>query len=183
MLRLKASIFGIKLSGRIKCWGAVHIIRSPKSDISIGDNVCLVSYSPRCTSSSIYAPIKLRTWSPTAKIIIENNVGLNGTSITARSKTIRVGERTIIAPNVTIMDSDFHALWPPENRVSDPALEEDESVIIGKNVWVGSQCIILKGVNIGDNSIIAAGSVVTKDLPPNVLAGGVPAKVIRKLND
>jgi acetyltransferase-like isoleucine patch superfamily enzyme len=54
-------------------------------------------------------------------------------------------------------------------------------VIIGNNVWLGSRSIILKGVTIGDNSVIGAMSLVTKDIPPNSVAGGIPAKVIRTL--
>ncbi|MDD5593804.1 MAG: acyltransferase, partial [Candidatus Margulisbacteria bacterium] len=89
---------------------------------------------------------------------------------------------TMIAANTVIMDSDFHAVWPPENRPLNPA-QNDADVTIGRNAWIGVQSIILKGVTIGDNSIIAAGSVVVNDIPPNVLAGGVPAKVIKKLGD
>jgi maltose O-acetyltransferase len=55
----------------------------------------------------------------------------------------------------------------------------EKTVTIGRNVWVGSGCIILPGVTIGDNSVIAAGSVVTKDVPEGALMGGVPAKQIR----
>ena len=181
IFRIKASFFGVEIQGGVKCYGPIHIMRAPKSIISVGNNVIIVSSSKRCSASSIYAPTKLRTWSPTAKIIIEDNVGLNGTSIAARSKTIRIGSGTMIAPNVTIMDSDYHALWPPENRTMNPAFEKDDDVTIGSNVWIGSSCIILKGVIVGDNSIIAAGSVVTSDIPTNVLAGGVPTKVTRQL--
>jgi acetyltransferase-like isoleucine patch superfamily enzyme len=123
----------------------------------------------------------LRTWSKTAEIILEEGVGLNGTSITCRSKKIIIGANTMIAPNVVIFDSDFHALWPPENRVTNPAFENDADVIIGKNVWIGSGCIIKKGVAIGENTVIAAGSIVTKNIPANVMAAGVPAAVIRNL--
>jgi acetyltransferase-like isoleucine patch superfamily enzyme len=179
--RIKTFIFGIKLKGKIRCWGAVQIIRSPGSEIQIGDNVFLVSSSWRCTAGTIYAPVKLRTFSPSSKISIGNNVGLNGTSITARSKTVLIGDGAMIAPNVTIMDSDFHRLWPPEDRRLYPALNEDEDVIIGTNVWIGTQCLILKGSKIGNNSIIASGSVVTGNVPQDVLAGGVPAKVIKNL--
>jgi len=181
IFRVKALVFGVEIQRGAKCYGPIHIMRAPRSIISIGNNVTIVSSSMRCTASSIYAPAKLRTWSPTSKIIIEDNVGLNGTSIAARSKTIRIGQGTQIAPNVVIMDSDYHALWPPENRTMNPAFERDDNVIIGSNVWIGSSCIILKGIIVGDNSIIAAGSVVTRDVPPNVLAGGVPAKFIREL--
>jgi acetyltransferase-like isoleucine patch superfamily enzyme len=143
--------------------------------------VSLVSSTKRSTSSSLYSPIVLKTLSATAKIIIEDAVGLNGTSIVARSKTIIIGRGTMIAPNVTIMDSDFHATWHPEKRLTTPNFESDSSVIIGSNVWIGTRSIILKGVIIGDNSIIAAGSVVTKNVPPNTLVAGVPARPTRQL--
>lgn len=181
IFRIKTLFFGVKVGAGTICYGSIDIMRSPKSEIIIGKNVAIVSSSKRCTSSSIFAPTKLRTLSKTAKIIIEDNVGLNGTSIVVRSKTISIGSGTLIAPNVLIMDYDFHAFWPPENRIMNPAFENDADVIIGKNVWIGSRCIVKKGLSIGDNSVIAAGSVVTNDIPANVLAGGVPAKVIKKL--
>jgi acetyltransferase-like isoleucine patch superfamily enzyme len=181
MFKLKALIFGVENSSNVKCYGPIHIMRAPKSIISVGNNVTIVSSSMRCSASSIWAPTKLRTLGQTARIIIEDNVGLNGTSITARSKTIRICKGTMVGPNVVIMDLDGHALWPPENRLTNPAFELDNDVIIGSNVWIGSSCIILKGVIVGNNSIIAAGSVVTRNIPSNVLAGGVPAKIIREL--
>lgn len=182
-LRLKAWLFGVKLKGPVKCYGSVNILRGFGSEITIGKNVHLLSSCQRSRASSLYAPIQLRTHLPSSKIIIGDNVGLNGTSIYARSKTIRIGEGTLIAPNVVIVASDGHAMWPPENRIKNPAFEEDADIIIGKNVWIGMRSIILKGVTIGDNSVIAAGSVVTKSIPANVLAGGVPARVIRNLGD
>lgn len=179
---IKALFFGVKLKGRIKCWGKVDLGRAPGSEIVIGDEVNLVSHSNRCTASSIFSPVKLRTWTESSRIIIGNNVGLNGTSIVARSKTIYIGERTMIAPNVAIVDSDFHPLWPPENRRIFSGVKEDMDVSIGKDVWIGMQAIILKGAKIGDNSIIAAGSIVKGEIPPNVLAAGAPAQVIRDLD-
>jgi len=70
---------------------------------------------PFCIVHQLWYPRKALyiTWSQSAKIIIEDGVGLNGTSISARSKTVKVGSGTMIAPNVIIMDSDYHALWPP----------------------------------------------------------------------
>ncbi|MBM3249752.1 MAG: acyltransferase [Candidatus Omnitrophica bacterium] len=181
MLGVKSFIFGIKLGQGAVSYGPIHLMRAPKSQITIGSNLQNVSSSLRSSTGSIFAPTKLKTLTKTARIIIEDNVGLNGTSIIARSKTILVGKGTVIAPNVLIMDLDGHPLWPPENRISNPAIENDSDVIIGKNVWIGNRCMVLKGVTIGDNSVIAAGSVVTKDIPANVLAGGVPAKIIRNL--
>lgn len=90
------------------------------------------------------------------------------------SKSIQIGDMTDIAPGVLIRDSDGHILLPrTENSMSSP-------IIIGNNVWIGSNAIILKGVNIGDGAVIAAGSVVNKDVPPCCLVGGVPARIIRE---
>lgn len=181
--KIKAIFLGIEGGKGVKCFGRVDIIRAPFSLITLGDNCSIVSSSYRCTASSIYAPTKFRTFASSARIFIGNNVGLNGTSIVARTKSIYIGDGTMIAPNCVIMDSDFHALWPPENRENNPALERDKDIFIGKNVWIGSQVIILKGVTIGDNSIIAAGSLVARDIPASVLAGGNPARVIKELNE
>lgn len=177
----KRLIFGVKVGRESRSYGSIIIMRYPRSEIIIGNNFSNVSSSARCTAGSIYSVTKLRTHSKTAKIILGDNVGLNGTSIVARSKTVSIGDNTIIAPNCVIMDSDFHALWPPDNRVDNPDLEKDADVIIGRNVWIGSKCIILKGSSIGDNSVIGAGSVVNREIPSNVLAAGVPARVIRNL--
>jgi acetyltransferase-like isoleucine patch superfamily enzyme len=181
LFRLKSRVFGLRVGKGLRCFGGVHILRAPRSRIDVGRDVCIVSASWRCSSSSLYAKTKLQTWSRTAAIDISDEVSLSGTAITARSRTIRIGAKTMIGPNVVIMDSDFHALWPPETRVMNPAFDCDRDVVIGSNVWIGSKSIILKGVNIGDNSIIAAGSVVTRDIPKNVIAGGVPARVLRCL--
>jgi len=86
----------------------------------------------------------------------------------------------MIGGNCQIMDSDGHPLWPPEKRWEYQGQEFDAPVTIGKNVFIGLNVIILKGVTIGDNSIIAAGSVVSDSIPANVLAAGMPAKVIKQ---
>ena len=181
VLKIKAFYLGIEVGNGTKCYGRVDLIRCPFSLIHIGNDVSIVSSSYRCTSSSIFAPTKLSTLNPSSVINIGNSVGLNGTSIVARTRSIIIGDGTMIAPNCTIMDSDFHALWPPENRTNNPAPQRDKDIVIGKNVWLGSRVIVLKGVSIGDNSIISAGSIVNTDIPANVLAGGNPARVIRAL--
>ena len=159
--------------------GIFIVVAGRKYKVKIGNNVSLISNRTRCTASSLYSPIKFKTFSETYEIIIEDNVGLNGISITSRSKKIIIGEGTIVAGNVIIVDSDFHNPWPPHNRLIFSGPQNDKNVLIGKNCWVGLNSIILKGVNIGDNSVIGAGSVVVKDIPPNCLATGSPAKVIK----
>lgn len=87
------------------------------------------------------------------------------------SKYIRIGDGCAIARNVTIMDSDVHYI-DGEKHIKD--------VIIGNHVWIGSGATILKGVTIGDGAVVAACSVVTKDVRPGTLVAGQPAKVIRE---
>ncbi len=85
-------------------------------------------------------------------------------------KHIKIGDNCAISHDVTIMDSDAHAI-KDENR--------SERVLIGNNVWIGTRVTILKGVTIGDGAVIAAGAVVTRDVPPQALAAGIPARIIK----
>ena len=180
-LRCKAVLFGVPVGPDVTCAGPVILGRWPGSVIRIGAKVSLVSTSRRATAATLYAPIRLRTHGPSAAIVLEEGVQLSGTSITARSTEIRIGKYTMLAPNCVVVDSDFHALWPPERRHVDPGYAGDAAVRIGEHVWIGMGCIILKGVQIGDGALIAAGSVVTRNIPPRVLAAGVPARVVKKL--
>jgi len=86
---------------------------------------------------------------------------------------ITIGHDVAISENVSIWDSDAHALKGKEHLMTQP-------IIIGSHVWIGTNVTILKGVTIGDGAIIAAGSVVINHVPPNCLAAGVPAKVIKE---
>jgi len=107
------------------------------------------------------------------RIEIGDRVFINyGTSISAH-KSVVIGDRCQIASHVQILDCDYHGV---ENRDEVP---EPRPVTLGANVWIGIRAILLPGVTIGGNSVVGAGSVVTCDLPPNCLAAGVPAKVIR----
>lgn len=101
-----------------------------------------------------------------------NGSYLNGQCKLICHTKISIGDGTIIADNVTIRDSDMHTIVGKETEMSKP-------IIIGNHVWIGDGATILKGVTIGDGSIIAAKAVVTKDVPEGTLVGGIPASVIR----
>ena len=179
-LRCKAALFGIDCGSGVRAAGTVLLARWPKSSIHIGAGVSLVS-CPRRATAAVVMPVRLKTLGPEAAIVLEQGVELSGTSIAARSKTIRVGAHTIIAPGCVLVDSDFHAPWPPEQRHIAPGYERDAGIDIGDHVWIGMHCCILKGVRIGRGSVVAAGSVVVRDVPANCLAAGVPARVVREL--
>lgn len=175
---VKCKLFGVGYGADVKVWGRVYFHRFPGSEIRIGDKVRIISSAYRY-AFNIFPQSKLRTFSPTARILIGNNVGFNSISILARSQTITIGDGTMIGGNCQIMDTDGHPLWPADARWQYPGTEYDAPVNIGKNVFIGLNVIVLKGVKIGDNSVIAAGSVVTKDVPMNALAAGVPAEIVK----
>ena len=162
--------------------GRPIIIVGIGSKVAFGKDVILMSSSKYCLSSSIYSPCKIHALSGSSIIEIGNQVSMNGASIVCRSSKISIGNRTMIGPNVSILDSPFHPMWPLEQRNYYPGVELDFPVEIGEDVWVGANVIILPGSKVGSGSVIGAGSIVRGEIPPNVLAAGVPAKVIRKLD-
>lgn len=113
---------------------------------------------------------------------IGNNVGISSTAIVCE-KNIRIGDFVKIGGNVVIYDTDFHALDSNLRRESESDIynANRQNVIIENNVFIGAHSTILKGVHIGENSIIGAGSVVTKSIPDNEIWGGNPAKFIRNI--
>lgn len=155
-LRLKALLFGVEVGPGVTACGSVILGRWPGSHIRLGAGCSLISSSRRATASTLYAPVRLRTYAPTARIDLAEGVQLSGTAITARSCTISIGKDTMVGPNCVITDSDFHAHWPAETRHVEPAFELDRGVSIGANVWIGMNALILKGVTIGDGAIVAA---------------------------
>ena len=92
---------------------------------------------------------------------------------------IYIGNDTMLGPNVNIATAG-HPIWPEYRRQK---YQHNQSVHIGKNCWLGANVTVLPGITIGDNTVIGAGSVVTKDLPANVVAVGNPCRVLREINE
>lgn len=111
------------------------------------------------------------------QIELEDGVYINMNCVFLDPTFIRIGSQTLIGPNVQLYTA-FHPI-DAETRVSGPELASPIS--IGKRVWIGGGVIVLPGINIGDNSTIGAGSVVTHDIPAGVVAAGNPCRVIRSL--
>ena len=107
------------------------------------------------------------------------NVYFNFNATMVDDTHIYIGDCTMLGPNVVIATAGHPIL--PELR--EKALQFNLPVHIGKNCWLGAGVIVLPGVTIGDNTVIGAGSVVTKDIPANVVAVGNPCKVLREINE
>lgn len=178
----KARLFGIRVGKEIRAHGPVGLMRWPGSKIIIGNKVSFISSWRRSTAACLAFPVRLRTFFPGALIEIGDNCELSGVSITARSTSIKLAKQVLVGPNTIITDSDFHSPWPAQERAANPGIERDSPVTIEDYAWIGMNCIILKGVTIGSGAIVGAGSVVSRDVPPNCLACGNPARIVKKLD-
>ena len=142
-------------------------------NISIGDYATLICSSDKKIDISTWQTDKLN-----GSISLGNYILISpGTSIRS-AESIDIGDSTMIASDVVITDSDWHGIYDRTDYVATP-----KPVKIHKNVWIGERSIILKGTQIGENSIIGAGSVVNGNIPPNSVYAGNPAKEVKKLDE
>lgn len=104
---------------------------------------------------------------------------MTGGSLIAAEKVV-IGDDVNVGANTVIMDTDFHPL-DAEARRLDSVPAETDPILIEDDVFIGVNCLILKGVTLGKGSVIGAGSVVTKDVPPNAIVAGNPTRLIGKV--
>lgn len=161
---------GVKLGSGSHFYGFTKIKKTTDSEISIGMN-CTFRSSPTSNLIGINRPCIISTLGNRAQLKVGNDCGLSGTVIGCFSEII-IGNNVKIGANVLITDSDWHQ--------EDPRSGKPEPVHIGDNVWIGTGTVVLKGVTIGNNSLIGASSVVVHDIPDGVIAAGNPCRVIRK---
>ena len=151
--------------------GFPDIKRASESRIELGNNISLFSTA----WANPLRPVRrmsLVTLSEGASIVIGDHVGISS-SIISCATSIKIGDRTLIGADCIIIDTDFHGF--PLHGANPP---RSKPVSIGRDVFIGTRCIILKGVEVGDGAVIGAGSVVTKSIPAKAVVAGNPAKVI-----
>ncbi len=134
--------------------------------------------SPHWNVYGIIQPNILNVRSQNASLIIGNNVGMSGSTICA-SKNVKIGNNVLIGSGCIISDTDAHPIHPFDRN--NHLKTKTSPITIENNVFIGARCIILKGVRIGQGSVIGAGSIVTKDVPPMCVVAGNPARIIRHL--
>lgn len=150
--------------------------------IRIGSNVTFIA-DTRSNRVGLTNPMVLETWG-NGEIEIGDFSGGSSVVISSRSK-VTIGKHVLLGGNVRIFDNDFHALDPilRRNPGEDRGHIKSRPVIIGDDVLIGTNAIILKGVHIGDRAIIGAGSVVSCDVPADEVWAGNPAYKIKSLEN
>lgn len=159
--RLRGTVFakGLRLNGawRVQMHGRPSVHRYARGGtVSLGRRV------------ELYEGVRFNLQSAGAKIEIGDDTFVNYRSEFWATSSIKVGRRCAISAHVVILDDDHHSGTPAA------------PVVIGDDVWIGIRATVLRGVIIGDGAIVAAGSVVTRSVPPRTLVAGVPAKVQRE---
>jgi acetyltransferase-like isoleucine patch superfamily enzyme len=171
MVRCRNYFCGISSGKGCIYYGTPKFLRIPGSSISIG-NKCSFRSAKNSNLIGINRACIVATHLPKAVLNIGNNCGFSGTVIGC-FKEINIGNNVRCGANTLITDSDWHL---DDHRSGVP-----KAITIEDNVWLGYGVIVMKGVNIGANSVIGAGSIVTTNIPANVIAAGNPCRVIKQV--
>jgi acetyltransferase-like isoleucine patch superfamily enzyme len=115
------------------------------------------------------------------KIAIGENVGISNSSLCCGNRSITIGNDVLIGGSCKLYATDFHQLSILDRKENNIANIKSGDIVISEGAFIGASCIILKGVHIGKNAVIGAGSVVTNNVPDNELWAGNPARFVKKL--
>lgn len=178
LVRFYFILWGVPWRRGWSIFGLPIIQRYRGSQIMLGNNLSLRSTWGSNPLAPAH-PVVLATRTAEAQIAIGDDVGITGGTICA-SLSVTIGDRVLVGSDVTIVDTDFHPLDMAARRNFDQ-VGECAPVVIESDVFIGMKAIILKGVRIGRGSVIGAGSVVTRDVPPHSICAGNPASVVRYL--
>lgn len=175
---------GWRVKGRVriikKSWFTCLMLHESNGTLIIGKNFAC---NNKVTSNSIglIQPCVFNISLAGSKLEIGDNVGISGSTICA-SNSVTIGNNVLIGSGCLITDTDAHPIDWRDRREGYNEKTGIAPVKIGNDVFIGARCIILKGVTIGDRSVIGAGSVVVKDVPADCIVAGNPAKIVKDLN-
>ncbi|RAR75326.1 acyltransferase [Flavobacterium aciduliphilum] len=159
--------------GKTKCYHP--LLTTGEGKIYFGKNVQIGVISSQYYYSN-YTYLEARY--PSSEIVIGNDVVINNKFTAVAFSKITIEDKVLIGLNCSIMDNDGHDLHPDKRTSNDVVSSE---IYIGENVFISDNVTILKGVRIGKNSVIGNGSIVTRSIPDNVIAAGVPARIIKSI--
>ncbi len=177
-VRLLFAFYSIKWGQNWRIYGIPIIQKHRQSQMEFGKGLHLRS-SVRSNPLGTNHPVILSTWRKGSSLRIGDYFAMTGGTICSL-ESITIGDHVALGANSVVIDTDFHPLTPDGRRI-DSSAGNTAPVIIEDEVFIGMNCLILKGVSIGQGSVVGANSVVTKDVPPGVIIAGNPARVIRQL--
>jgi len=160
--------WGVALGEGCTFLGLPRFRRHPGSRIAVGDRCEFLSHHS-ANLIGINRPCIVSTLAEGATVEIGSDCGFSGTVIGCATKIV-IKDNVKCGANTLITDTDWHR--------DDPRVSEDRPVTIERGVWLGVNVTVLKGVTIGENTLVGAGSLVTRSLPANVIAAGTPARVL-----
>jgi acetyltransferase-like isoleucine patch superfamily enzyme len=171
---------GIEVGSACKFYGKPHLHRHRNSRIVLGDYVENRNW-PFCNAVGIAHATILTTLAEGARLIVGDHVGISGGAIAAM-ELVRIGAYTLVGADCLIADNDFHPVAAENRRYSRENIGV-APINIGRNVFIGARSVILKGTSIGDDSIVAAGSIVRGTFPPRSLIAGNPARLVKRFDE
>jgi acetyltransferase-like isoleucine patch superfamily enzyme len=175
-IRLRFALHGVRWGRDWKVFGMPIIQRQAGSTIELGDGLHMRSW----TASNPLAPnhpMVLATRRAGAVLKVGAHCQFTGATLVAAER-LEIGDRVIVGANATLVDTDFHPLSVEERR-RDFNAGATAPLFVEDDVFIGTGALILKGVRLGRGSVIGAGSVVTSDVPPGMIAAGNPARPLR----
>lgn len=173
------AFYGVTWKRDWRFYGAPIIQKHRRSHMSFGPGLHLRS-SVRSNPLGPNHPVVLATWKEGSCLEVGANFAMTGGTLCAAERIV-IGNNVIVGANTTVVDTDFHPLTP-EGRRLDGAAGRSAPIMIEDDVFIGMNCLVLKGVTIGRGSVIGAGSVVANDVPAGVIVAGNPARLVRALN-
>jgi len=177
-VRLLFLFNGIKWGSGWSFYGAPIIQKHLHSTMSFGAGLQLRSHT-RSNPLGINHPVFLATLNQNAQVIIGDHFAMSGGCICVAEKIV-IGNNVAVGANSMIVDTDFHPL-SSDLRAANPQDGKSKPVTIEDDVFIGMNCLIVKGVKVGKGSVIGAGSIVTADVPPGVIVAGNPARFIKEI--
>lgn len=188
-----ALLNGLPLDATWRFVGLPFVRRCGRWQVLLGRNECASSLSigrrfraiSKLSQNSfgLIQRVNIRTISYGASLKIGDDVGVSGCTIAAAS-SVTIGNRVLIGSGAVIYDTDAHAIDPAERRAN--VRGKSAPIVIEDDVFIGARALVLKGVTIGRGSVVGAGAVVTKSVPPYSIVVGNPARIVgdsRKTGD
>ncbi len=158
---------------------APFVRRNPSAVIRLGRNVTILNELEENPAGIAHRTV-LCADRPNAQLLIGDDVGMSGVVIWASERVV-IGDRVFLGADCVIYDTDFHPLDSRARMAGSQSEIGVKPVVIGSDTWIGARAMVLKGVTIGEGAVVAAGAVVTKDVPAGSVVAGVPARVVRQI--